>query len=129
MAKVSASTKNFLESNKEYSWMKDQIILKYPQPVEKKLVLQQVRSITGNTAVAGMASKIKVLDKEQKNYLVLVTGSHLWGEKEAYKVHNPPPMPVPGPPIYPEFIKNTLINTLSALKNSILTTAEKIRKS
>ncbi|MGN7202736.1 hypothetical protein ACTHQF_00575 [Pedobacter sp. SAFR-022] len=117
-------SKNFLAGKRGEFWMKNQIILHYPQPVKSQEVFAQVKALGAERIDVGQL-QVKILNKEHTAFLVMGPGIHSWGEEILFKVHNPRPLPPPPPPILPDGVsKNKLWLHLSGTKPKVLTTAE-----
>lgn len=121
-------SKDFLTGKNGEFWIKNQIILHYPQPISRQEVLAQVKE-RGQAHLETAKIQVKALNPELTAYLVTTPGIHNWAEAVMIKVHNPPPLPPPPPPILPDdIIKNKLWLKTSGTKVKVLTTAETLGK-
>jgi hypothetical protein len=104
MTKISTYLKTFLESKRTLHKGKDQVIFRYKQAVDRKLVLDQVKFLVGNSKTSFPINVVSI-DKENKAFQITTPGNHAWIDEIMSKGHNAPPMPVPHAPIFPEITK------------------------
>jgi len=128
MTKISVISKDFLQSRKGEYWLKDQVIFKYKEPVDKSLVIDQVKYLTLGM-IENVAAMIFPLDSKHFTYMVTVPDSHKWADKKMYNVRPAPRVPVPHAPVFPDMMKNNLMVSFNSIQNKFHTSADEFMHS